>query len=193
MISFPNPIQAFITKHKLQFIIQILYFAVITYFFHWLWWDGGLESWLRTHAFFNETEEFLAHQVFLPASWIVEHVLRYPIHTEHNTLFFANNGYIAVEGSCSGLKQFYQWFFLMLLFPGPWKRKLWYIPLGIVTIHLYNILRIVILSVVIVHWPAHWGFIHHWVMRPLYYGVIFILWVLWVEKIGKRDPDRRSQ
>jgi exosortase/archaeosortase family protein len=176
-------IKQFIKKKKLQPIIDVLLFAIIIYFFHWLWWNGGLKHFLSNYAAFKETEEFLAHQVFLPSAWIVQHIIGYDIHTLHNTLYFPNNGFVAVEGSCSGLKQFYQWTILMILFPGPWRKKLWYIPLGLLTIHLVNILRIVTLSVVVMHWPQQWDFIHLWILRPFYYVVMFGMWVIWVEKI----------
>ncbi len=176
-------IKSFIKKNKLQPFIDILLFGLIIYFFHWLWWTGGLKGFLREFAFFGETEQFLAHQVFLPAAWFVKHIIGYPIRTFDNTLYFANHGYVAVEGACSGLKQFYQWTVLMLLFPGPWKKKLWYIPVGLLVIHIDNILRIIILSVVVVHWPQYWDFIHMWVLRPFFYIVIFLLWVIWEEKI----------
>ncbi len=176
-------LKALITKHKLQPLVDVILFAVIIYGFHLLWWNGGLNHFLSHYAAFKETEEFLAHQVFLPAAWFVKHIIGYGIHTLNNTLYFPNTGYIAVEGSCSGLKQIYEWTALMLLFPGPWKHKLWYLPLGILVIHLENIFRIVVLSVVVMHWPQQWDFIHMWIMRPFYYVVMFILWVIWVEKI----------
>lgn len=172
-----------VKSHKLNFLTDILLFAIIIYGFHLLWWNGGLEHFLSRYIAFKEMQEFLAHQVSLPASWFVQHIVGYDIHTLHDTLYFPNNGYVAVERSCSGLKQMYEWTALMLLFPGPWKHKLWYLPLGILVIHLENIFRIIVLSIVVMHWPAHWGFIHLWVMRPLFYVVIFILWATWVEKI----------
>lgn len=184
MIPYFDQVKTYILKNNLYFLVQIFFFAVIIYFFHWLWWTVGLEKWLSHYAFFHETELWLAHQVFVPAAWIVKHILGYSVQTANDTLYFSNHGYVAVEGSCSGLKQFYQWFFLMLLFPGLWKRKLWYIPLGILAVHLYNIFRIVVLSVVVVHWPEHWNFIHLEIMRPLYYGVMFVMWVIWVEKVS---------
>ncbi len=183
-------IKLFIQKHKLQPVVDVLLFAVIIYFFHWLWWSGGLKSFLEEFAFFSETEQFLAHQVFVPAVWLVENVLHYPVKMPDNTLFFAKNSYVAVEGACSGLKQFYQWTVLMILFPGPWRKKLWYIPLGLIVIHINNIIRIVILSVVVVHWPQHWDFIHMWILRPFFYVVIFALWVVWVEKIRDKKTPR---
>lgn len=54
--------------------------------------------------------------------------------------------------------------------------------MGLVIIHLTNIFRIIILSVVVMNWPQQWDFIHLWIMRPFFYVVIFIMWVIWVEK-----------
>ena len=184
-------LKTLIKKYKLQPLVDVFLFGIIIYFFHWLWWSGGLKHFLKEFAFFSETEEFLAHQVFLPAAWIVEHIVGYTIKTMHNTIILPEaNGYVSVEGSCSGLKQFYQWTILMILFPGPWKKKLWYIPLGILVIHLDNILRIVILSIAVVHWPQQWDFIHLSILRPFFYVVIFVMWVIWVEKIR---PAKKSK
>jgi len=183
MQKYYRQLQQFIRIHKLRPLVDVLLFAVIIYFFHWLWWSGGLKHFLKEFAFFSETEEFLAHQVFLPASWVVQNVLHYSVKGIENTLYLPHNAYVAVEGACSGLKQFYQWVLLMILFPGPWKKKLWFIPLGLVVIHIDNIIRIVILSIVAIHWPQHWDFIHLWILRPFFYVVIFALWVLWVEKV----------
>ena len=134
--------KSLIKKYKLQPIVDVAIFAIITVFFHYIWWHG-LKAFLLNFMSFHQTEAFLAHQVFLVSSWIVENILSYQINTLDNTLYFSNNGYVAVEGSCSGLKQFYQWTVLMILFPGLWKKKLWYIPLGLLVIHIVNIFRIV--------------------------------------------------
>lgn len=175
---------AFIKKYKLQPIVDVGIFAIITVVFHYLWWHG-LKEFLLNFLAFRDTEAFLAHQVFLWSAWIMENILQYTITTADNTIYLENNSAVAVVGSCSGLKQFYQWTVLMVLFPGPWKKKLWYIPTGIIIIHMVNILRIVILCVVAVHWPQNWDFIHEWVLRPFFYVVIFVMWVVWVEKIKR--------
>lgn len=186
--ELPSLIKAKLRKYK--FLSDVFWFAVIIYGFHLLWWNGGLDHFLSRYAAFRETEEFIAHQVFLPASWLVSHVIGYSIQAFHNTIYIAGHGYVSVEKSCSGVKQMYEWLALMILFPGPWKHKLWYIPAGAIVIHLENILRIVILSFAVVHWPSHWSFIHMWIMRPFYYVVIFLLWLVWVEKIkDKRQKD----
>lgn len=179
----------FIARHKLQPLVDVIIFMVIIVFFHLLWWDLGLKKFMLDYLSFSDLEQYMAHQVAVPSSWFVEHVIGYDIKTLGTTLYFPNNGYIAVEGSCSGLKQFYQWIVLMLLFPGPWKHKSWYIPMGLVVIHLTNIFRIILLSVVVMHWPQQWDFIHLWILRPFFYVVIFIMWIIWEEKF--RLPHRQ--
>ena len=152
MIStYYQKFNAFIEKHKLRPIVDVLIFMVIIVFFHKFWWDWGFKEFLLNYLAFGELEQFMAYQVFWPSALIDKHILGYDINTLNTTIYFPNNGYITVNGSCSGLKQFYQWIFLMVLFPGPWRQKLWYIPLGLIIIHLVNIMRIVILSVVLMN------------------------------------------
>jgi exosortase/archaeosortase family protein len=181
----------FIEKHKLQPLVDVFIFMVIIIFFHKLWWDWGLKDLLLNYFSFAKLEEVMARQVFLPSSWFVEHVIGYDIKTLNTTLYFPNNGYIEVNGSCSGLKQFYQWIFLMVLFPGPWKKKLWYIPIGLIVIHLTNIFRIIALSVIVMEWPQYWTFSHDWILRPFFYVVIFIMWVIWVEKFRTKPKKAK--
>jgi exosortase/archaeosortase family protein len=184
-----NKIKVFIKKHKLHPFVDVLIFAVIIYGFHELWW--GNIKFLKSFLLFNETAQFLAEQVFIASSWIVENIIGYDITTKATTMYFPDNGYIDVNTSCSGLKQFYQWTVLILLFPGPWKHKLWYIPAGIIVIHLINIFRIVALSIILMLNPDIWDFCHMWILRPFFYVVIFIMWVIWVEKLKNKRKTKR--
>jgi len=93
-------------------------------------------------------------------------------------------GYIIVNSSCSGLKQAYQVTALFVLFPGPWKHKLWFIPAGWAIMFLTNVFRIVVLSLILVWRPEYWNFSHDWILRPFFYVIIFGLWVIWVERFG---------
>jgi exosortase/archaeosortase family protein len=190
MRGFFSKINLFIKKNKLAPIVDVALFSIIIVFFHFLWWDFGLKSFLYNFASFESMEQFMARQVFLASAWFDMHILGYGIKTLNTTIYFPEiNGFIEVNGSCSGLKQFYQWAVLMILFPGPWKQKLWYIPLGILIIHLNNILRIIILSVIVENCPDYWNFAHDWILRPFFYVIIFVLWVIWVEKIRPRNKS----
>ena len=175
------------------FVVDIALFAIITYTFHVLWWDFA--QFIKSFTFVNATADWLAGQVYIVSLWINRNLLGMHITTEDpNTMWFSNGGYVAVEESCSGLKQFYQILVLFILFPGPWKHKLWFIPMSIVIMHIVNILRIVILSVMVLWKPEYWDFVHEWVLRPGFYVVIFLLWVWWVEGFRvKRGRAERGE
>ncbi len=91
---------------------------------------------------------------------------------------------LIIDHTCSGLKQFYQAFFLFLLYPGPWKHKAWFIPMAVAVMHLVNVFRIVVLSLVMLHAYHQWDIIHDWVVRPMFYVVLFGLWVWWDQRSG---------
>jgi exosortase/archaeosortase family protein len=79
---------------------------------------------------------------------------------------------------------------LIIFITGQWKHKAWFIPVGIVILHLTNVFRIICLVVIAMHWPQQIHYAHDNLLRILYYIVIFGLWVVWVEKIAyKNNPD----
>ncbi|MFH1120035.1 MAG: exosortase/archaeosortase family protein [Bacteroidota bacterium] len=179
-----------IIKHKLQALVDVALFAIITIGFHELWW--GFSEWIKSFDLIAGSADWLAKQVYISALWINRNILGLNvITTEPNTMWFSINSYVGVDESCSGLKQFYQIAVLFILFPGPWKHKIWYIPMGIIVMFITNVSRIVILSLVVIWQPGYWDFTHDWIMRPFFYVVIFILWVIWVEKFRRAKKQEK--
>ena len=166
---------------KLQPFTDVLLAAVITYGFHLLYryFAGDINSWAWVHWLNNR----LSEHVYYQSLWINLHLLGLKIQTEEiRTMIFSNGGKIWINFGCSGLKLMFQVTVLFLLFPGPWKHKLWYIPLGWLLMHLANLFRIVSLSVIVLWKPEYWDFSHDWILRPFFYLIIFGMWVIWVEK-----------
>ena len=178
--SFPE----YLSKNKLWPVVDVILFIIITYLFHKLWWKFSYLIY-GTPALLSFSG-WLSEMVYVASAWIDQHILGMDITLYFKNIihFNVNNRGIEINESCSGFKQMYQVLILFLLFPGPWKHKLWFIPMGMISMFLINIIRVVLLSVVMIYWPQHWDFIHLWVLRPFYYLVIFILWVIWVEKFG---------
>jgi len=174
-----SQVKEYINKHNLNFLIDIILFGFITIALHWLWWHVWWKY--EIFEFLHSWASMLAHWVYLGSTWVLNNIFSVQ-HIAQNDTLFLSTGYVAVIESCSGLKQFYQLFFLLLIFPGPWNHKIWYIPSGIFLIFLVNIFRIVMLSFILLWKPDIWDFAHMWILRPFYYVVIFILWVVWVEK-----------
>lgn len=192
MNNYYQKFKTLINNPKYKSLWNVFLFMLITYVFHKLWWTFSSE--IKSLAFISNSADYLAHQVFLWSKWFNANILSLEFTTKDpNTFLFPQvNGYIAVEESCSGLKQMYQLFFLFLLFPGPWKHKLWYIPITFFVMFLTNVFRIIVLSIILINWPDQWHFCHDWILRPFFYVVIFGLWVLWVE-FFVNPPQQRSK
>jgi exosortase/archaeosortase family protein len=182
----------YLTEKRFWPLVDVFIFVVITYGFHELWWTFSGQ--IAGSPAFTAAASWLAGVIYNASAWIDVHVFGIDVLLySPNVIYFKdNNTAINVNESCSGFKQMWQVLVLFLLFPGPWKQKLWYIPMGMLSMFLFNIVRIVALSFAMLYWPQHWDFIHLWVLRPVYYFIIFVLWVIWVEKYGgmKRYFDK---
>jgi exosortase/archaeosortase family protein len=187
--------QEFIRRHRLDVFTDVIFFIIITLIIHYAYryWANQLD-YAPVKQQIYDLEGEMAELVYYPSVWFVKNILRIEITTvdQIKTMYFSNNGYIAVNRSCSGFKQILQFALLMLVFPGPWKRKLWFIPLGVFVVYLTNIFRITGLSVVIIAWPQYWDFSHDYLFRPFFYVVIFMLWVWWVEKLSKPSTTKKA-
>lgn len=194
MKNIVDQLKAFIKKYHLYAFKDVAVFMLILVFFHFLFKVFAKE--ISDSQFYYNSSDWLSQKVFEASRWIMD-VLNLKVtafdqlnigNSIRNRVFYypENNGFVSVNHSCSGLKQFYQWIVLMLLYPGPWKHKAWFIPMGLVIIHLVNLFRIVGMTYVTIHLPDHWDFIHDYVMRPFFYVVMFALWVWWNEKFYHR-------
>lgn len=169
------------SKGPYAFVVEIGLFMLITVAFHKFWWAFANE--IKSLEFIWRSADFLAAEVYQASFWVNAHIFQLEMKEEGlNVMRFANNQALLVAESCSGLKQFFQIAVLFLLYPGPWKHKAWFIPLGFLAIHLTNIVRVVGLSVWMAYDFPYWQFAHDWIMRPMYYVVIFALWYIWNEK-----------
>lgn len=172
-------IRDFIYRHQLHYARYTLLFMVILFGFHFLYVAiinddliiPGLEG----------LYDFLRMQLYNHSAWVIENMLGIGFQGEGYILYFDSGGGIEVDESCSAVKWFAHFLVLMLLFPGPWKHKLWYIPAGLLVTHLVNIIRIAGLAVVYTNNPGSFDFFHDYVFRPFFYLVLFLMWVAWVE------------
>ncbi len=172
---------SFLKSKQAAPFVDVALFVIITYAVHKLWWHYSYAIY-AIPAFIN-ISGWLAHEVFLVSAWINMHILGMDIKlAEGNTMIFLKNNHsIFINESCSGFKQMVQILVLFVLFPGPWKHKAWFIPAGMASMFIVNVIRVIGLSYAMIWMPQHWDFIHLWIMRPFYYVAIFAMWVLWVE------------
>ena len=181
-------INKFIKKYKLHVLKDVAIFVVIILVVHFSYrlWVKKTDYW-PISGLMHTIHDRSSDMVFEQSVWIIDKLLGIPITTgEVRTIYFENGGFIGINESCSGVKPILQFVLLMLLFPGPWKHKAWFIPMGVVILQIVNLFRISGLAVVTVTSPQYWDFAHDNLFRPFFYVVIFFLWVFWTERFKQR-------
>ena len=105
--------------------------------------------------------------------------------TELGIKFFYNQRFIAriIEG-CNGVNVIILFVSFVIAFSGKIKATLLYIISGSLLIYILNLIRIALLCVLMYHFPKQQHFLHG-VFFPLFiYGVVFMLWLIWIRKFS---------
>ncbi|MCC6372121.1 MAG: archaeosortase/exosortase family protein [Bacteroidia bacterium] len=100
-----------------------------------------------------------------------------------------SNG-VWVGSNCNAITLFALFAVFILTYPGNQKNKLWFIPLGIVLIHLLNILRVTALALISNYSPQWLDFNHTYTFTFLVYLFIFMLWVYWINKFASTSSAK---
>ena len=133
--------------------------------------------------------EFMACHVASAVFWLVSLFRDTVFMPDEHTIRFASGSGTTIVWACSGLKQSFIWFCLILtVLPVNanarlWLHKLWYIPLGWVVCYAVNILRLFAIAMLIEHHPEWFHMLHDYVFKYLFYAILFGMWVIFVEKI----------
>jgi exosortase/archaeosortase family protein len=184
-------LKSFFVEPQWEKVRGVFWFCLITLIFHILWriWANTLHF-FPIQPFISSIRNFLVHQLFNQSTYILNNILNITIYTEPNVIITKNGIRLLLGESAAGLKQMCQFAILILFFSGQWKHKAWFIPVGIIILHLTNIFRIVCLVIIAMHWPGQIHYAHDNWLRILYYIVIFGLWLVWVEKIAYKNNHK---
>ena len=87
---------------------------------------------------------------------------------------------------CNGMSLFALFTGFIIAYPGKLVRKLIYIPIGILSIHLINVVRVVALCLIAYKLPPEYlAFNHTYTFTIIVYAFVFFLWMLWTNKYSK--------
>lgn len=175
-------------------------FILLIFSFHFIYLGWQAIDFWPVRPYVDDLFQYASSLLFDQSCNILENVLGIDIITIDRSIGIMNNegrySFVTVAPECTSLKQWLHWLFLMLLFPGPWKHKLWYIPLGLVIIEWVNVVRITGILLLMRPFPNSFSFSHDYLFKTLFYFVIFLMWVLWTElflhKKNKRNDKTKS-
>lgn len=111
---------------------------------------------------------------------------------------FDTNRYLGIQGGshlwigdpCNGVSLFAVFLIFLAAYPGPWRHKLWFGGLGLLSIHLINVLRIVVLVMINRYDHTLLTFNHDYTFYVVVYGWVFALWYLWVKRFAPEEGLR---
>ena len=108
-----------------------------------------------------------------------------PNSTESAINFLFNQKLIfrIIEG-CNGLSVIILFISFIIAFSGKGRTTVLYIIGGSLLIHILNVLRISILCVLMYYFPEQQHLLHGVVFPLFIYGVVFLLWIIWVNNFS---------
>ena len=115
------------------------------------------------------------------------------IYLTDGTVFHCPNGKSGcIAWSCTGIKQMFIFLVIMLCAQGKWRNKLWFIPLGLALCYAINILRTTSLILIIKSHYNLFPLMHLYILKSLFYILMFLIWVAWEEKFKNINFDKKN-
>ncbi len=94
-----------------------------------------------------------------------------------------------VGASCNALTLFSLFAVFIFAYPGHQKSKWWFIPLGILSIHILNIIRVTALAWIERYHASFLDFNHTYTFTFIIYAFIFALWMIWVNRFSIKNTN----
>ena len=157
----------------------------------YLVWYVLYEFYIKIHTSFDEV--VINNLVFLTKKFL--HFLGYKLTSYSDAAYssvvqIVDSLGITVGTPCDGIVLLALFTVFIIAFPGSWKHKLWFLPAGLISIHLINVLRIAALAIIVDINPAWLDFNHDYTFTILVYAYVFFLWYIWVNKFSPLKPEK---
>ncbi|PCJ84831.1 MAG: exosortase family protein XrtF [Flavobacteriales bacterium] len=171
MASFvKNPLSRFLISGLVLFICWLVLYEL------WLHPEGKLDRIVIDHLAVVTS--------FVLKSMGYSMIADFPQEEEVRTLGIDGTHGVWIGAECNGLDLLALFIGFIIAYPGLLKRKLIYIPIGMLLIHVLNIIRITALCMITYHAPEYLDFNHTYTFTFLVYGFVFWLWYLWTIKFS---------
>lgn len=123
------------------------------------------------------------------SEWLVKkfgyEAKNYTLLNEPFTRFVIDDKYVAriVEG-CNALSVMILFVAFVVAFRGKFFQTMLFVSLGLIFIHFLNILRIALFVIGLRYFAAYKTIMHDIIFPLFIYGVVFLLWIIWVNKFS---------
>ncbi len=169
-------------KPFFQFLLKfLLFYIVFTFTYNWY-----LSRFNSADFEVDGITEFVAENVAYSLTTFGNTVELLPSTYDASVLINFNNDKTVcriIEG-CNAISIMILFAAFVFSFSKSVKRSLIFIGLGIIIIYVLNIVRIALLAYALYYFPVYKKALHDVVFPLFIYGVVFILWILWIAKFS---------
>ncbi|MBX2959486.1 MAG: archaeosortase/exosortase family protein [Flavobacteriales bacterium] len=162
-------------------------FFLLTFFLKglalYLFWVLLYEGWLINTKFVNST--LIRHLV--DTNQVLLDFFGFTTFSNGETIGIDGSHGVFIGDPCNGLSLFALFTGFIIAFTGKIKYKIPFIILGILFIHLLNVVRIFALTLMSKYAPEVLDFNHKYTFTYFIYTIIFLLWMLWVKKYAQKE------
>lgn len=111
-----------------------------------------------------------------------------PHDSETSMKLIINQVFLAriVEG-CNAISIIILFIAFIISFAEKFKKTMLFLFVGATLIYAINIIRIAILSIALYKYPEYTEILHGVVFPAIIYGMVFLLWMIWVRMLPKTD------
>jgi exosortase family protein XrtF len=99
-------------------------------------------------------------------------------------MFIGGDSLVRIIEGCNAVSVIILFISFVVAFSGKLSRTLLFIGTGILLVHILNVLRIVALMLGLLHYPEYESLMHDIIFPLFIYGVVFGLWVIWINKFS---------
>lgn len=151
-----------------KFLFKVLGIYILWYIIYDLWLlpDGRLDQWLVLNIIDISSNALL--------------LMEYDVFWDGRVIGLAGASGVRLINGCSGISAIGLFIGFVVAYPGRWIPRICFIIIGIGIIYFINIIRIIVLVITQKYWPEMFGFTHDYSTTAIFYLVIFLLWMVWV-------------
>jgi exosortase/archaeosortase family protein len=163
--------------------INIFLAKIFLFFFAWLIADHWLSHdvvWF--HHFWMYFYHILLTILNNVSAWVLE-LIGYEVVSNYRSVAILGSYGVVVGNHCVGFGLSYGFASLIISYPGPFIKKLWFVPAGIAVIMAANITRLIVLAISVKNKGGFVELDQHDFFNYIVYGLIFLMWVVWVQFI----------
>lgn len=171
ILNHYRPFLMFLSKFLLSYLVLILIYQ---------WYLNQFDA-QKTEV--DGVTAMVADQVRSFMSFISYDVSLSPYPNEASVLVsVGSNPIVRIIEGCNAISVMILFVAFIIAFSRTFAKTLGFIVLGIVLIHILNVLRIAFLIIGILNFPEYEHLLHGVVFPLIIYGFVFFLWVIWVNK-----------